>query len=61
MPRAMALFKKEGLDPIPAPTDYLARGEGKWYSLPHPSTMANTRSAFHEYIGYLWSKIRGQI
>lgn len=61
MPRAVGLFKKVGLNPVPAPTDFLVRHEGSLLDLPHPGTMANTRFAFHEYLGLLWGKLRGKI
>lgn len=64
MPRAMALFKKLGTNPIPAPTGYLVKQ--RQYSTPgmfFPSSEGITRleSAFYEYLGLIWEKLRGQI
>ncbi|MEA3497448.1 MAG: ElyC/SanA/YdcF family protein [Campylobacterota bacterium] len=60
MPRAIALFNKEGLYPIAAPTDKLAK-ENKYLSIPSGGDLKKTEIAMHEYIGLLWSKLRGQI
>ena len=60
MPRAMRLFQKEGLNPIAAPTDIKAN-QNKYTSIPEGSSMIKTQIALHEYLGILWSKIRGQI
>jgi len=64
MPRSMALFKKLGMDPIPAPTDYLVKesqkmSPGMFY--PGVSGLSKAERAFHEYLGIVWSKLRGQI
>jgi uncharacterized SAM-binding protein YcdF (DUF218 family) len=65
MPRAMALFRKQGLTPTPAPTDYQSKkaGVGLTPSLFFPSTTGFTRAhaATHEYMGLVWSKLRGQL
>ena len=60
MPRAIALFNKEGLYPIPAPTDRLDKGS-KYLSIPSGGDLIKTEIAMHEYIGLLWAKLRGQI
>lgn len=64
MPRSMALFKKLGMEPIPAPTKHLAT-KRKWLSLgtfcPSASSLRNSEIAVHEYLGILWAKLRGQI
>lgn len=61
MPRAIALFKKEGLDPIPAPTDLKIKDNDKVISVPSGKQLQKTEIAMHEYIGTLWAKLRGQI
>jgi len=60
MPRAMALFKKEGTNPIAAP--YLD-GENKidFFSIPSAGALLTSQIALHEYVGLLWAKLRGQI
>lgn len=60
MPRAMALFEKEGLHPIAAPTDFRAKTT-KYASVPKGKNLVKTEIALHEYIGLIWSKIKGQI
>ncbi|HZE20846.1 MAG TPA: ElyC/SanA/YdcF family protein, partial [Desulfobaccales bacterium] len=65
MPRALALFKKRGLEPIPAPTNYLARiGRrtpllGEFF--PRSDSLEEAQSAFHEYMGLAWAWLRGKI
>ncbi|MFA5264393.1 MAG: ElyC/SanA/YdcF family protein [Opitutaceae bacterium] len=64
MPRALAMFRKQGLDAVPCPADF----KGK----PPPHTrlsnyvwdsesLFHTTLAVHEYIGYFWSMLRGQV
>jgi uncharacterized SAM-binding protein YcdF (DUF218 family) len=65
MPRSMALFQKQGLSPIPAPTGYLvkdrtaAKKPDDFY--PSPAGLLKAQLALHEYLGILWSKIRGKL
>ncbi|MBL6970382.1 MAG: YdcF family protein [Campylobacterales bacterium] len=61
MPRAMALFQKEGLEPIAAPTDFQIKDSNKALSVPQGNNLKKTEQAWHEYLGLLWSKLRGQI
>ncbi|MBW2062166.1 MAG: YdcF family protein [Deltaproteobacteria bacterium] len=65
MPRSMALFKKTGLRPIPAPTDHLVkkdpRGRDFGEYFPNAEGILKARTAFHEYMGLIWAKARGQI
>ncbi len=61
MPRALALFQKEGLNPIIAPTDYKIEDNDKLLSEPMGRHLNKTEIAWHEYLGLLWSKLRGQI
>lgn len=63
MPRVMALFKKQGLLPIPAPTDYRIKtrqpiNPGMFF--PGASNLRNAENAIHEYLGLIWAKLRGQ-
>lgn len=60
MPRAMALFKKEGANAVPAPTNFLIE-HTKYLSLTSGKNIKNSETAWHEYLGLLWSKLRGQI
>ncbi len=64
MPRAMALFKNLGMDPVPAPTDYLVKesertNPGRFY--PRAENLHKAERAFYEYLGLGWSKLRGRI
>lgn len=65
MPRAMALFKKLDMQPVPAPTDHLYNKDpaGRSFSdyFPNAKAALKSRIAFHEYLGLVWAKIRGQI
>lgn len=57
MPRAVELFKKEGLNPLVAPTHFLARQTGL-LSLPNGEALQKTEIAFHEYLGRAWNDIK---
>jgi len=64
MPRSVALFRKQGLDPVPAPTDHEATKEegfrpGDFF--PGGNELKKSESAVHEYLGTLWARLRGQI
>ena len=64
MPRAMALFRHAGAQPIAAPTHHLSLDE-PGISLdevvPSPEAMGNLESGWHEYLGILWSRLRGKL
>jgi len=60
MPRAMALFKKLGLNPIAAPTNFLAK-KSEWSHFLSLQSLTDFDKALHEYVGLLWYKIRGDI
>jgi uncharacterized SAM-binding protein YcdF (DUF218 family) len=64
MPRSMALFKKRGMQPIPAPTDFLVREgprptPGRFF--PYASSLSGVETAWHEYLGMAWAWLRGEI
>ena len=61
MPRAMMIFKKEGLNPIPAPTNFLIKDSDKLLSLPNGYSLYKTKRAWHEYIGILWIKLKDKL
>jgi uncharacterized SAM-binding protein YcdF (DUF218 family) len=63
MPRAIAMFRKLGLDPIPAPTrHYIKRGtRGPHDYFPWAGNLEKAEAAFHEYFGMIWAKLSGQI
>jgi uncharacterized SAM-binding protein YcdF (DUF218 family) len=63
MPRAMALFKGQGMHPIAAPTQYIIKGPqyaARRY-VPNSFNLTKTGIAFHEYLGLLWAKLHGRI
>ena len=63
MPRAMALCQKQGLNPVPAPSDYPYQEGANWRKnwVPHPVNLLNITVAWHEILGWAWGVIRGKI
>jgi uncharacterized SAM-binding protein YcdF (DUF218 family) len=66
MPRAMGLFRKLGMHPIPAPTDYGIKQRPKeeiepGVFFPGSTELQNTEAAVYEYLGLAWSKLRNRI
>jgi uncharacterized SAM-binding protein YcdF (DUF218 family) len=61
MPRAMYLFKKQGLNPIAAPSDHILRNrknkQSYWW-ISHKNNFDKFSAALHEYIGLIWAKIK---
>ena len=60
MPRAMALFKKLGLNPIAAPTNFLVN-EKDWFGILSKRAWGLFEVALHEYIGLIWYNLKGDI
>jgi uncharacterized SAM-binding protein YcdF (DUF218 family) len=64
MPRAMALFRKQGMDPIAGPTDYLTR-ESLSFSpsdfVPTAAGLSASGRAIYEYLGLTWEWLRRAI
>ena len=66
MPRAMALFEKLGMQPLPAPTAHGivgSQGSRPWWflSLPTANGFVTARNVMHEYLGLAWAKLWGKI
>ena len=64
MMRSVALFKKQGVALIPAPTHYLIKDEPKFKPsrlFPNSGNIIAAETLFHEYLGLAWSKLRGRI
>ena len=59
MPRAMILFSSLGLNPIPAPTHFYKEEFNGYFKKPEVGYFYVSQIAMHEYIGILWSKLRG--
>jgi uncharacterized SAM-binding protein YcdF (DUF218 family) len=63
MPRVIALFKNQGLTPIPAPTDFwIKKRQDITPSIffPGADNLKMTERVVHEYLGLIWAKLRGQ-
>lgn len=63
MPRAMSLFTRLGMKPIPAPTDHLVKdsqGAGPGAYFPASGGINKAERLFNEYLGLVWSKLRGK-
>jgi uncharacterized SAM-binding protein YcdF (DUF218 family) len=64
MPRSMALFRRRGLEPIPAPADFRApepRSSSPSRFFPGAGFLGQTQTAVHEYVGLAWAWLRGEI
>jgi uncharacterized SAM-binding protein YcdF (DUF218 family) len=62
LPRALALFRKLGLNPIPAPVDYRAGSEGPTTDalFPQATNVRKLELGIHEHLGLLWYWVRGK-
>jgi uncharacterized SAM-binding protein YcdF (DUF218 family) len=63
MRRSVLSFKRMGLDPIPAPADFMEKGGfqlGVNTFLPSPVALELSQTAIHEYLGTLWLTIKGR-
>jgi uncharacterized SAM-binding protein YcdF (DUF218 family) len=64
MPRAMAIFKKREMSPIPAPTDYLVK-QKNYYTIedfyPRAENLFKAERAIHEYLGIFWYRLRNEL
>lgn len=62
MPRALAAFRKRGIDVTPAPADFTAPPQGAWPQRWLPSTGALDASsrAMKEYVGLWVYRLRGE-
>ncbi len=61
LPRAMGVFKKRGLSPVPVPTDFQLPQDplsASWE--PGPFHLQVSDLAVHEYLGLLWYRITGR-
>jgi uncharacterized SAM-binding protein YcdF (DUF218 family) len=64
MTRALALFRKAGTNPLPAPTHFLTqkdRGLAPSELFPGSSGLRRAEAATYEYLGLAWAKVRGKI
>ncbi len=64
MHRSLALFKKQGMHPIPAAASNYIRGpdkKGFWAFIPSSENLLRSKRAIYEYLGIVWASFRGQI
>ena len=65
MERAMGLFLKAGLKPIPAPTDHLLKRKYTFFTkgilIPHGVNLHDSDIIFREFIGRVWATLLGRI
>jgi len=62
--RTMALSRKLGMNPMPAPADFMLQkrqGIHPGGFFPNAGAVRRMERAFHEYLGLIWSRIRRQI
>lgn len=60
--RSVAVFRKLGREPIPAPTDHKIRIHGADFSLvPSLGGLNSVQESLHEYFGLAWYWIKGRI
>lgn len=62
MPRSMILFKRLGMHPIPAPTEYKVKeGRGTIPKRFYPTAdgLIKAERAFYEYLGLAWTRMIG--
>lgn len=64
MRRSLALFRKAGVDALPAPTDYLSQanpGIGPADFFPSAHGIGLAEAAAHEYLGFAWGWLTGRL
>ena len=64
MPRSLALFRKAGTNPLPAPTHFLTqrdRGLSPGDFFPSAGGLRRAEAVAYEYLGLAWAKVRGKI
>lgn len=61
MPRSIALFRKFGMDPIAAPTNYLVDKQSRFHPqafFPSAHSLRKMEAAIHEYLGLIWMRVQ---
>ena len=64
MPRAAALFRTRGLDPVPAPTGYLSlhpSGLQAMDLVPDEGALVISRQAWYEFLSRAWASLHGDL
>lgn len=58
MPRAMGVFRRQGIECMPAPIEYYSIYRLDFFDfLPSPRNLALSDLAIHEYLGLAWYRI----
>jgi uncharacterized SAM-binding protein YcdF (DUF218 family) len=60
MPRAMLLFRKQGMDPVPAPVeiaDFARTDFNPSNFFPRAAALSRVEAAWHEYLGLFWATL----
>ena len=63
MPRSMALFRQQKMNPVAAPADYSFQSQNApllLRFLPNATSLQQSERSLREYLGLLWSRIRGK-
>jgi uncharacterized SAM-binding protein YcdF (DUF218 family) len=61
MPRSMSLFRKFGMNPIAAPTNYMVVRQSRFHPgmfFPDSGSLRKMEAAIHEYLGAIWMRIQ---
>lgn len=62
MPRAMGAFREQGLECIPAPTDFYSVDPFGFFDyFPGPGNLALSDLAVHEHLGLVWYRLQGRL
>lgn len=64
MHRSVLMFRKEGMEPIPAPTHFVAQGNKGWSPsdfFPSVGSLRAAETAAYEYLGLAWARLRGRV
>jgi len=60
MPRAMALCQGSGMNPLPAPIEYLVKSRSSYENwMPSAGSLHLSERAIYEYLGLLWLRLAG--
>jgi uncharacterized SAM-binding protein YcdF (DUF218 family) len=60
MPRAMALFQSVGMNPLPAPMEFMVKNKSSYdYWIPCADSLYGSERAIYEYLGLLWLRLAG--
>ncbi|HLM55646.1 MAG TPA: ElyC/SanA/YdcF family protein [Pyrinomonadaceae bacterium] len=64
MHRSVLMFRKEGMEPIPAPTHFVAQDNRGWSPsdfYPTVGALRSAETAAYEYLGLAWAGLRGKV